>query len=76
MHYYSGSDNRCSCIITLVVIIGVENISLATLDKIENFKIFAFHYSKTLNSKPLSCMNTSSYQYIFEYDLGYIWDYV
>jgi hypothetical protein len=53
----------------VTVVIGVDYISLATLDKIRYFRVLAFRHSKTPNYKLFSGMNILSSKYISKYDL-------
>jgi hypothetical protein len=55
--------------VEVTIVIGVNKISLATLDKIQYFKVLAFHHSNALNSKPFSRMNTLSSKYMSKYGL-------
>ena len=54
----------------VIVVIGVDNISLTTLDKMQYLRVFAFHQSKALNFTPLSTINTFSSKYACKSDLA------
>lgn len=56
----------------LTVVTGVDNISLANLDKIRYLNVFAFHQSSALKFTHLSIISTFSSKYNYKSDLiGY-----
>jgi hypothetical protein len=44
----------------VTVVIDIDNISFAIIDKIQHLRVFAFHQSKALNSTSFSTMRTFS----------------